>query len=525
MRQRLVGLEALESRQLLAGDVLAAVTGGTLHLTGDDLANSIVVTQQSGRLVVTAGDDTTAVQFDGDAKKVHTINVALGAGDDSIELDGVVLRRDLVVIGATSAIGNNRLHVGIADSQLGSVMAEGRDSDLSVDVSHAKLQSFVAAADARDLDLQFLDAKVTRGVTLHGEGGELLLTADDSEFGRGVFITAANDGSADVAVSGDSNIKGWLSLNVTGESRLTMSDDSRATRVKQITSGGDRSETVLRDSATVASVLQATNRMGESNVRILDEAQVGRFVGSGYQTERNVVFASPAGASLKADVYVPDSAGVHPAVILVHGGGWRAGSKANMSANARALADRGYVAISVDYRLAPANPYPAQIEDVQSAVTWAVENAATYDIDVSNIGLYGYSAGAHLALLAGMKDASVVKTVVAGAPGVDFRNVDADDRQYVHLFGGTRTELPEAYADASPANWISADDPALFLFVGERDNLIHRDNLDDFYASVSAAGLDSELYLAPRKSHLGGAGDSVSRFRAMRFLDARLKVG
>src|SRR5687767_12146489 len=87
--------------------------------------------------------------------------------------------------------------------------------------------------------------------------------------------------------------------------------------------------------------------------------------------ESDVVFRTVDGEPLGADVYLPAEEGkARPAVLVVHGGGWVAGDKSWFADQATQLAEAGYVAVSVNYRLAPAHPYPAAVDDVEAAVKW-----------------------------------------------------------------------------------------------------------------------------------------------------------
>src|SRR5205814_4600921 len=94
--------------------------------------------------------------------------------------------------------------------------------------------------------------------------------------------------------------------------------------------------------------------------------------------------------------------GPFPAVLCVHGGGFRAGTREGYDGLIRKLAERGYVAATVTYRLAPKYPFPAAVYDVKAAVRWARANAAKYRIDPDRIGVTGGSAGGHLALFLGV---------------------------------------------------------------------------------------------------------------------------
>ena len=103
---------------------------------------------------------------------------------------------------------------------------------------------------------------------------------------------------------------------------------------------------------------------------------------SGIRVATDVVYARRDGQDLLADVHSPASAGgPFPGVLVVHGGSWQRGRKENMASVARRLAAAGYVAVSINYRLAPEYRYPAQLYDCKEAVRWMRRNADRYRID------------------------------------------------------------------------------------------------------------------------------------------------
>ena len=104
------------------------------------------------------------------------------------------------------------------------------------------------------------------------------------------------------------------------------------------------------------------------------------------------------------DIVRPREAGSapRPAVLLIHGGGFRAGSKESYIPLAIKLAERGYVAATANYRLSPRNQFPAAVQDAKAAVRFLRANAAKYNLDASHIGALGGSAGGHLVLMLGL---------------------------------------------------------------------------------------------------------------------------
>src|SRR5262249_22409445 len=117
---------------------------------------------------------------------------------------------------------------------------------------------------------------------------------------------------------------------------------------------------------------------------------------------------------LQLDLAMPkDGDGPFPAVVCIHGGGWRGGSRQDLTRSIpplggrsliEYLAGRGYVAATVSYRLAPKDKFPAQIEDCKAAVRWLRANAKKYKINPERFGAVGFSAGGHLVSLLGTSD-------------------------------------------------------------------------------------------------------------------------
>ena len=245
---------------------------------------------------------------------------------------------------------------------------------------------------------------------------------------------------------------------------------------------------------------------------------------------RDIVYTEPGWPqSLQADLYLPQRRGLRPIVITIHGGGWAARGREDMDAIAVDLTERGYAVFNLGYRFAPTHTFPAQLDDMYQALAWLVTNAERYRLDPNRINAWGYSAGAHLAALLGSYDreseaASIrelppLRAVVAGGIPADLRKYD-DSPIIQRFLGGTPSEVPEQYVDASPAVHISADDPPVFLYHGKLDFLVRLDQPEDYYAALVEAGVPAELYLQSFRGHgtmflFGGSAEA----RAMEFLD------
>ena len=133
-----------------------------------------------------------------------------------------------------------------------------------------------------------------------------------------------------------------------------------------------------------------------------------------YTVEQNIVYGTGGDVDLTLDLARPaQGTGPFPAVVFLFGGGYTTGTKRSWADAIRKAAQRGYVAVAIDYRLTsvlengmPKYPFPAQVYDGKCAIRWLRSNAGTYGIDSNRIGVVGYSAGANLALMLGLTKVS-----------------------------------------------------------------------------------------------------------------------
>lgn len=251
------------------------------------------------------------------------------------------------------------------------------------------------------------------------------------------------------------------------------------------------------------------------------------------KVERDVTYCTGGGTSLKMDVYYPQGgSGLTPAVLYVHGGGWSSGSK-TAGAGAEtisALVAKGFLVAAVDYRLAPQNKWPAQIEDVKCAVRYLRANAAKYSIDPNNIGAYGGSAGGHLVAMLGVTDGDEGFEGTGGWAGVSSRVqavVDmfgptdltvqfegANQGTITNVFGA-QTRPSEILTNASPVTWVSADDPAFLILHGEKDTLVPLAQSQKLHDRLTAAGVDATLMVVKNAGHsFRQEGGAISPSRA-----------
>lgn len=133
-------------------------------------------------------------------------------------------------------------------------------------------------------------------------------------------------------------------------------------------------------------------------LRIVERAEAQGTSSSSVQVQSDAVYATHDGLELKGDVYMPTGAGPFGALVLIHGGGWQGGSKANWPSWGNYLARNGYVAFAINYRLAKPNKptFMESIWDSRAAVQYLRASAAKYKVDPERIGAMGASSGGHL---------------------------------------------------------------------------------------------------------------------------------
>jgi acetyl esterase/lipase len=256
-------------------------------------------------------------------------------------------------------------------------------------------------------------------------------------------------------------------------------------------------------------------------------------VTSGFDVTRDIRF-TPDGwpQPLLADVYRPQGAGPFPSVLLIHGGAWKRGDREQVERLATRIAARGYLVVNTTYRLVPQWIYPAQLEDVQQALRWMHGPAgAAQGIDARRIATYGYSAGGHLAALAGhvandpkLGDPQTrVRAIVAGGTPADLSLYEGG-RLVPAFLGGTREERPAVFREASPARHVDADDPPVFIYQATLDYLVPEEQALNYKAVLDAAGVINELFLIRGHGHISGFfADGAAVDASLDFLDRYLR--
>lgn len=225
---------------------------------------------------------------------------------------------------------------------------------------------------------------------------------------------------------------------------------------------------------------------------------------TGLQTD--IPIGQVDGVMLSINIALPDtdSTEPRPAIVLIHGGGLIRGDKSRFNKRIEAMAERGIVAASVMYRLAPEYRFPAAIEDIKAAIRFLKAHSQEFNLDPERIILSGVSAGGYLATMVGVTgnatefsdhgiypnfDSSVRAVISQAGSIADFTRAEYRDFVLVERF--INTDEPDrlvALAAMSPIRYLDKNDPPFFLAHGTADERVPVEMTRDFVRELENMG-------------------------------------
>jgi acetyl esterase/lipase/protocatechuate 3,4-dioxygenase beta subunit len=246
----------------------------------------------------------------------------------------------------------------------------------------------------------------------------------------------------------------------------------------------------------------------------------GVSVSYGEGARTNITYCTIGEVQDKMDVYVPSASMPRPlpVAVHVHGGGWVSGSRSTgtrFTELKETLLARGYLVVSLDYRLAPAHKYPSQIQDVKCAIRHLRSRASRYGLDPDRIGVWGGSAGGQLVALLGTADAgagfddaggfqeisSEVQAVIALSAITDFTSPEELRDDYSRVFRTWPDPTSAEMIEASPVTHVTPDDAPFFLIVGDEDELVLPAQSVRMNQLLQDAGVSSSLLRVLHADH------------------------
>jgi acetyl esterase/lipase len=268
--------------------------------------------------------------------------------------------------------------------------------------------------------------------------------------------------------------------------------------------------------------------------------------------EKGIVYGKGGTQDMKLDLARPTGKGPFPAIVCIHGGAWTMGDRADLSRPTgffggksliEMLAEEGYVAATVSYRLAPAAKFPAQIEDCKAAVRFLRKHAEKYAINPDKIGAVGFSAGGHLACLLGVcrpednlegmggcEDCeSAVQAVCSFFGPTDLTTPDMTNDLVVKSImepwlGFNFKDNPEVYRKASPVCYVNKKCPPFLFIHGTRDPVVNLRHSHDLAKKLTELGISAKVIEIKDAGHgWGGKNVELSSQKMLEFFRETLK--
>jgi acetyl esterase/lipase len=244
----------------------------------------------------------------------------------------------------------------------------------------------------------------------------------------------------------------------------------------------------------------------------------------GIREHKDLVYAAVDGKDLALDLYVPQGAASPPLLVWIHGGAWRAGTKAQVQ---KQFVENGYATASVEFRQSTDARFPAQVHDIKAAIRFLRARAAEYGYRTDRIAISGASSGAHLAALVGvtnghqelegavgnyLKESSDVHAIIDYFGASNLTTILTQSTPFGFnlrkpalelLLGAAPDEAKALAALASPVTHVGAGDPPLLLFHGDQDPQMPINQAHELEGAYEKAGLDVAFDVVHGAAHGG----------------------
>lgn len=279
----------------------------------------------------------------------------------------------------------------------------------------------------------------------------------------------------------------------------------------------------------------------------------GEVIEAGIRKIENINYINDSEDSKKLDLYLPEtmySEQKYPLLLYIHGGAWLEGTKDYF--HDFVFIENGYIVASIDYRLSTEDIFPAQIHDIKAALRWLKANASKYNIDADNIGVYGESAGGHLASLMGTTpeedqlngdigqnlDENVkVKAVINEYGLLNFETIEEQCRNnemceslynerdsiVSKLLGCKVDQCTDELKFASPINHITSDAADFLHFHGKKDTIVPFEQTEEFHDELIKNNVYSETIISEEGVHIDGDERNKNTTNMLDFFDWKLK--
>lgn len=227
----------------------------------------------------------------------------------------------------------------------------------------------------------------------------------------------------------------------------------------------------------------------------------------------DIVYNSLDSRELHLDAYYKKGKKPQPAVILIHGGGWKSGNKSQMKIFAQEIASKGYSCFSIEYRLSPEAQFPAAIFDVKNAIKYIKANAKKFNVNPDKVAVLGCSSGGQMAALigttnnnlefespSGINENASVQAIIDLDGILAFKHPESEEGKVASLWlGGSFDEKPEIWKQASALNHVSASTPPI-LFINSDMTRFHAGRTD-VISKLNSYKIYSEVKNISNSSH------------------------